>query len=444
MSYYDGYNVNSEEIGRSFSPRPMSKSPSLSYRSAERQDPIDNEIEKRNYPFDEIRQSGTPINKSPSSRSVAPSSSKPISSVRSSSDRSSSDRSSSGSRSPISQQTMDQPPKPVISRSSSTVSSSRSPSVSSSRSAPRATSPPRSISSASPSRSASSRMMSQEENITDDEKNVLTSNGYMLRRIIDVANSDSEVRYVFATNKRGQMVLINMDGNDNMKGKVTKSKVIKPTKDSHIPYSMQKGAYDCINGVCGVAFDTNEQLSLVLRDNDTLEGELETVNYRAKNVIAFGDNVPMPVINFKDIVYNPQAILDNTDATTMAIHTKYYGTSNVEMKDTVRKLKETLMSAESFVQSQHRFSEELARSINELRTLAFDYESSPPIGDSQREKYELVKYNLARRNDLIAELIHMCNKFVELKKQITDVKIAIDELEETCVKDFANLNRVMK
>lgn len=297
----------------------------------------------------------------------------------------------------------------------------------------------------SPSRMASSSRSSRvEESITEDEKNVLVSNGYVLRRVIDVGNSDSEVRYVFATNKRGQMVLINMDNNDHTKGKVINSKVIKPSKDNPISHSMQKGAYDCINGVCGVAFDTNEQLSLVMRDNETLEGELETVTYKAKNIVAFGDNVPMPVIKFKDIVYNPQAILDNTDVTTMAIHSKYYGKSEMEMKDTVRKLKESLVSAEMFVVSQHKFSEELAKSINQLRELAFDYESNPPIGDSQREKYELVKYNLARRNDLIAELIHMCNKFVELKTRITDIRDSIDELEETCSKDFANLNRVMK
>ena len=365
----------------------------------------------------------------------------PISSSRVPSTRtsSSSSRASSSSRVPST--------RTSSSSSRASSSSSRVPSTRASSSSSRASSTRVPTSHASRVSSPRSILFPPDETRSTDTKSnniedLLISNGYVPVKMIVVDNAVGKSDYILAVNKRGQYVLVSLDGKDKkIEGDIIHTEIIKG--GSSIPYSAKKGAFECANGVCGVAYDSPDELNIVTRDEFSMQPRSDTLIYKGDNVASIGNNVPIPVISYNDIVHDPVGVLKNSYEITDRLHKNEYEHCKEGMVETSTEFKSLESALKSYMLLEVALGKELAMSMSQLRSFASQYERDPPVDEKERENYNLVKFNLRKRSDLFITLINCCSQISEMKSTFVELTKKIHELHEMCEREFSGVSHVM-
>ena len=255
-------------------------------------------------------------------------------------------------------------------------------------------------------------------------------------------NSVGKSDYILAVNKRGQYVLVSLDGKDKkIEGDIIHTEIIKG--GSSIPYSAKKGAFECANGVCGVAYDSQDELNIVTRDEFSMEPRSDTLVYKGDNVVSIGNNVPIPVISYNDIVHDPVGVLKNSYEITDRLHKNEYEHCKEGMVETSTEFKSLESALKSYMLLEVALGKELAMSMSQLRSFASQYERDPPVDDKERENYNLVKFNLRKRSDLFITLINCCSQISEMKSTFVELTKKIHELHEMCEREFSGVSHVM-
>jgi hypothetical protein len=272
-------------------------------------------------------------------------------------------------------------------------------------------------------------------------EDLLISNGYLPIKNITEENGKGD--YILAINKRGQYVLVNT--NDKDVSRTERSVMVRSehVKSSNIPHSIQRGSLECASGVCGVAFDNGKQLNLITRDDNTLSEHTQTLTYVSDNIASLGDNVPFPIINYNDIVHNPNAILRNTDETTIKLQRHAYHNCKHSILDAAKEFKTLEDALRRNIALEEHYSKMLSDSMIKLRKIANQYEMTPPQNEEEAEKYNLIRFNLRRRNELFAYLIHTCSQMAEMKMQLRDMTKKIRETHELCERNFSGADKIM-
>ena len=286
-----------------------------------------------------------------------------------------------------------------------------------------------------------------DESRTTEEKSsnvddLLISNGYVPVKMIVADNSVGKSDYILAVNKRGQYVLVSLDGKDKkIEGDIIHTEIIKG--GSSIPYSAKKGAFECANGVCGVAYDSQDELNIVTRDEFSMEPRSDTLVYKGDNVVSISNNVPIPVISYNDIVHDPVGVLKNSYEITDRLHKNEYEHCKEGMVETSTEFKSLESALKSYMLLEVALGKELAMSMSQLRSFASQYERDPPVDDKERENYNLVKFNLRKRSDLFITLINCCSQISEMKSTFVELTKKIHELHEMCEREFSGVSHVM-
>jgi len=323
-------------------------------------------------------------------------------------------------------------------------SSSRVPSGSSSRVPSASRTPTSHVSRVSSPRSILFPSDEKQANTTKSNNidDLLISNGYVPVKMIVVDNAVGKSDYILAVNKRGQYVLVSLDGKDKkIEGDIIHTEIIKG--GSSIPYSAKKGAFECANGVCGVAYDSDNELNIVTRDEFSMEPRSDTLIYKGDNVASIGNNVPIPVISYNDIVHDPVGVLKNSYEITDRLHKNEYEHCKEGMVETSTEFKSLESALKSYMLLEVALGKELAMSMSQLRSFASQYERDPPVDEKERENYNLVKFNLRKRSDLFITLINCCSQVSGMKSTFVELTKKIHELHEMCEREFSGVSHVM-
>ncbi len=283
---------------------------------------------------------------------------------------------------------------------------------------------------------------SKMEKTTGAMDDLLISNGYTPVKTIVVDNAIGKSDFILAVNKRGQYVLVSLNGKGKgLEGEIVHTEIIN--NSSSIPYSSKRGAFECANGVCGVAYDGEKELNIVTRDEFSMEPMSDTLVYKGENVASIGNNIPIPVISYNDIVHEPIAVLKNSYEITNRLHRHEYENCKAGMVEVSTEFKELESTLQSYMLLEIASARALAKSTVELGNYAGQYERDPPEDEKEKENYKMVKYNLRKRSDLFITLINCCGKISGMKNTLAELNQTIRELHELCEREFTGVERVM-
>jgi hypothetical protein len=255
-------------------------------------------------------------------------------------------------------------------------------------------------------------------------------------------------QYIKAINKKGQRVFILVDVSGFMTPRSADVINMKPRSASVVPYSIKTGAYTCAGkDVCGVAFECGSDSVCVLargaNDLNPVEANFSFTEVKDKTAgtLEVNDTImSYPVIRMSEIRVNPALVLSNTDLVTRRLRNATYSSDLADLVATEKSIAELSAAFASFNEVRKVAADKLNATLAQLDKWNDTYMNSPPLSEEAKNRYRLLQYNLAQRNEGIATLLRSMHKVGSMYAQLETMKQEIIVITDHCRREFANLD----
>lgn len=249
---------------------------------------------------------------------------------------------------------------------------------------------------------------------------------------------------------RASYVELDCDHNDGM-GYIQVSSndlVLTQSNDaSVVPYSLKVGSFEASKGdVYGVGFECDNSVCTMTRKDSSLE-PVETVFHHSKESgndmgIVSSHPVPFPIVKMTEILANPQAV-------HKSIATSHNRMRNVAFNSCVKEVADMKTHAEELEKEIERFdkvssevSNVLSCTINDLENMHESYETRGTKCAKDLENVRLIRFNLAKRNDLTLDHIALCHSMKERSLKIAALRDELKALNDFSQTLFTGLSTV--
>lgn len=281
-------------------------------------------------------------------------------------------------------------------------------------------------------------------------ENELLNAGYapLSKIVIRTDNGDKRTQYIKAINKKGQKVFVLLDVNGYTTARSTDLTLIEAHSANIVPYSLKTGAYECAGkDVCGVAFECGSDAVCVLARgaNDLTPKEANFVFVEQKapaaaaTIESEGSIMSYPVIRLSEIRANPDLVLANTDVVTRRLRNNTYAAELQELalaQQSINKLNAAFVRFEAIRENSAR---KLNQTLTQLEQWNNVYMANPPMTDEAKDRYRKLQYNLAQRNEGIANLLRFMKKVADKRIDIDAITKEINDISDFSEKEFANV-----
>lgn len=285
----------------------------------------------------------------------------------------------------------------------------------------------------------------EEKSLLDE---TLESCGYAPQDKIVIA--DNYIRYIKAINNQGHIVYIDIDSDyqDNAENPPD-NLYVESKLPSPIPYSIKMGSYECTNGdTCGVIFECDGGLCSLTRDPDSLqpvEHTLIPMNLSQSEDIMdkIINPVPYPVIRLSELKCAPDQVLKGLDIATRRLRNANYLQCAHDLS-ALGNLIERLRSLYGiFSKKQQYIFETLGSTLRELGSYYFAYELDPSKVERDPAHFNLLVYNLRRRQELIVELLMLCQSITSFHDVVSNQIKQLEEVNNHIDKHFSGIDSVL-
>lgn len=280
-------------------------------------------------------------------------------------------------------------------------------------------------------------------------ENELLNAGYapLSKIVIRTDNGDKRTQYIKALNKKGQKVFILLDVNGYTTARSTDLTLIEAHSANIVPYSLKTGAYECAGkDVCGVAFECGSDAVCVLargsNDLTPKEANFVFVEQRAPaaaTIESEGSIMSYPVIRLSEIRANPDLVLSNTDMVTRRLRNNAYVSELQEIAYAQKSLNNLNAAFVRFEAVRQNSGNKLNQTLTQLEQWNNVYMANPPTTDAAKDRYRRLQYNLAQRNEGIANLLRYMKKVADKRLEIDAITKEINDITDLAEKEFANV-----
>jgi len=280
-------------------------------------------------------------------------------------------------------------------------------------------------------------------------ENELLNGGYapLSKIVVRAENGENRTQYIKAVNKKGQKVFILVDVNGYTTARSTDLTLIEANKASIVPYSVKTGAYNCASkDVCGVAFECGSDAVCVLSRNsqDLTPKEanfvfIEQPSTAVGGIDKEGSIMAYPVIRLSEIRANPNLVLTNTDIVTRRLRNSSYINELGNLSGIQASIQSLNSTFARFNEVRENVAGKLNTTLTQLERYNDVYMMNPPQTDEAKDKYRKLQYNLANRNDGIADLLRVMKRVVDMRAAINAIVEELHNITEYTVKEFANV-----
>ena len=283
---------------------------------------------------------------------------------------------------------------------------------------------------------------------------ILESCGYAPQDKILISDSSDNhyIRYIKAINNQGHIVYIDIDTDyqylppsDNPPDNLyVESKLSSP-----IPYSIKMGSYECTNGdTCGVIFECDGGLCSLTRDPDSLqpvEHTLIPLNLSQSDDILdkIINPVPYPVIRLGELKCAPDQVLKGLDIATRRLRNANYLQCAHDLSSLGSLIERVRSLYGTFSRKQHAIFETLGSTLRELGSYYFAYELDPSKVERDPAQFNLLVYNLRRRQELIVELLMLCQSITSFHDVVSNQIKQLEEVNNHIDKHFSGIDSVL-
>lgn len=280
-------------------------------------------------------------------------------------------------------------------------------------------------------------------------ENELLNAGYapLSKIVIRADNGDKRTQYIKAINKKGQKVFILLDVNGYTTARSTDLTLIEAHNASIVPYSLKTGAYECAGkDVCGVAFECGSDAVCVLargtQDLTPKEANFVFVEQRAPAAATIeteGSIMSYPVIRLSEIRANPDLVLANTDIVTRRLRNNAYASELQELASAQQSINRLNAAFVRFENIRQDAAMKLNETLTQLEQWNNVYMSNPPTTDEGKDRYRKLQFNLAQRNEGIANLLRSMKKVADRRIEIDSITREINDITDFAEKEYANV-----
>jgi hypothetical protein len=280
----------------------------------------------------------------------------------------------------------------------------------------------------------------------------LSKLGYVpMQKMMINENNTKQCAYIFAYDKFGNPLLIELDD----PGVVTESKddltMIKSNVGSVVNYSAKVGELECLKTEgCNLAYICDSKNGMCVLENDeagrVVESNFEFVKkFSEKDVIIDDDPVAYPVIHLSDIRANPTLVLNIVHKATKKLRNNAYKFATSELIETRNKLQALITNFNKFIDIRSREERRLMDSIKILEKYAAAYEkkcmSASPLNQIEIQKRKEVQSNLTVRSTKFNELLNTIKTVSNLGSQIELLNNSVVDTTEYLVEEMTHIDK---
>ena len=280
----------------------------------------------------------------------------------------------------------------------------------------------------------------------------LSKLGYVpIQKIMINDNNVKQCAYIFAYDKFGNPLLIELDDT----GVVTESKtdltMIKSNTGSVVNYSAKVGELECLKTEgCNLAYICDSKSGMCILENDDtgriVESNFEFVKkFSEKDVIIDDDPVAYPVVHLSDIRANPSLVLSIVHKATKKLRNNSYKFATSELIDTRNKLQSLISNFNKFIDVRSREEKRLMDSVKTLEKYAVAYEkkcvSVSPLNQIEIQKRKEVQSNLTVRSTKFNELINTIRTISNLGPQIELLNNTVVETTDYLITEMTHIDK---
>ncbi len=277
---------------------------------------------------------------------------------------------------------------------------------------------------------------------------LLESCGYAPQDKIVIA--DNYIRYIKAINNQGHIVYIDIDTDYQDLSENSQDNIYVESKlPSPIPYSIKMGSYECTNGdTCGVIFECDGGLCSLTRDPDSLQPIEHTLipqNLSQSDDILdkIVNPVPYPVIRLSELKCAPDQVLKGLDIATRRLRNANYLQCAHDLSSLGHLIERLRSLYGTFSRKQHYIFETLGSTLRELGSYYFAYELDPSKVEQDPAQFNLLVYNLRRRQELIVELLMLCQSITSFHDVVSNQIKQLEEVNNHIDKHFSGIDSVL-
>jgi len=265
--------------------------------------------------------------------------------------------------------------------------------------------------------------------------------------IVRSSNGQRSVAYVKCLNKVGLVVFVELDVDGFVSSQPDDLSMVEVQKADILPLSVKMGVKDCAGlDVCGVAFECKDAICTVTHDPRDMSLRETSFVYEEKyteRMALLGDGfIAYPIVKVSEIRANPDLVLANTRMVTARIRNAAFDTcvKQLHMVDGEIERAHHLMA--TFNHLKHMSADKLGHSIALLEEINNGYQLNAPTTDEELIKYRTVLFNLRRRNELVVDLLRICDIVGRTHQHLKAANELIAQAGDRLMQEFVRLDEV--
>jgi hypothetical protein len=302
------------------------------------------------------------------------------------------------------------------------------------------------------------------------EKELMMAGFVPLEKILIQNNSSNTLvgKFVKVLAKNGQTAFVMIDQNGYVSTQERDVPMIVSAQASSIPYSIKMGAVNCAGlDVCGVAFDCSDSVCVLLRQDDSVphetnfiyppevsggrlsgtqasqgsyatdgKKEIATTPFDASALIAY------PVVRLSEVRVAPAIVLENIDMVTKRIRNIAWKTATEDLDMMLKATDQLRNTIVHFNEVRSVAAKNLFDSMDEAERV-YHLLSNPVPTDEGRQKFQLIQFNLRRRNELFVLLTRLTELVALHRPVIEDVNQRVENATQHIEARFSRISGII-
>lgn len=303
----------------------------------------------------------------------------------------------------------------------------------------------------SPTTAQFSTFKGVEEN--QDIEKALLERGFISLEKILTKNSDEVIlcQFIKARDNLGHNIYVELDTTcQDGYGYVNVSSadpvLSHSTAASIIPYSLKIGTFEATtSNLHGVAFECDGNVCIMSRKDKSLNPKetIFTLSDDKKFGVQQNHPVAYPIVKFTEILKNPALVYDNIQKSHNLVRNIAFESS---MRDVLNMKKNSDMLEKQinvFNEISKNISSDLHNTISELEKYYNEYMARGINNSLHAEKLKTIKFNLAKRNELLVDYISMCHSMRERSDKVAVLAQEVSDINTHMKNLFSGLNTIL-
>jgi len=265
------------------------------------------------------------------------------------------------------------------------------------------------------------------------------------RVIIKDDQGNSEVKYIKAINRLGNILYIELDTKGFVPSQDTDMILRLVDRSDMIPYSVKSNALDCVqHEVSGIVLQCISGICVLKTLTEDLKPKEINYGFFDRSFEGTFDNKPSPypIVRMSEIRANPQLALQVVANTTNRLRNAAYSNAQIQITELTKGLNGMVESFNRLNEMKERAFLDLQSSMTKIDGLLKAYVDNPSAAVRDAKLVQGLESAQAHRNELTTNLIEICMTLGLKQSFFNKEKVELDMYIEYLQKNYNKLGEI--